>query len=46
MEYSGPTAVFLDVGHLVADREGYVDFEAGSHQAVAGDFAGLCAALE
>jgi hypothetical protein len=41
----GAGAVFLDVGRTVLDRQGNVYFEAGPHQFLDGDFAGLCAAL-
>jgi hypothetical protein len=37
--------VIADVGRLVFDGDGNVTFEAGPHPALAGDFAGLCAAL-
>lgn len=40
----GGGAVFLDVGRVVFSP-GHIDFEAGSHQALDGDVAGLCAAL-
>jgi hypothetical protein len=41
----GAGAVFLDVGRVVADRQGNVYFQAGPHQAFDGDLEGLCAAL-
>jgi hypothetical protein len=40
----GAGAVLLDVGRVV-ESPGQIDFEAGPHQALEGDFAGLCAAL-
>jgi hypothetical protein len=41
----GGGTVIADVGRLVFDAEGHVIFEAGSHPALHGDFAALCAAL-
>jgi hypothetical protein len=41
---SGGLAVH-DVGRLVFDADGNVTFEAGPHQGLHGDVAGLCAAL-
>ena len=41
----GGGTVIADVGRLVFDAEGNLTFEAGSHPALHGDFAALCAAL-
>jgi hypothetical protein len=41
----GGGTVIADVGRLVFDAEGNLVFEAGSHPALHGDFAALCAAL-
>ena len=41
----GGGTVIADVGRLVFDAEGNLIFEAGSHPALHGDFAALCAAL-
>jgi hypothetical protein len=42
----GSGAVFLDVGRIVTNQASTViTFQAGPHQFVDGDFAGLCAAL-
>jgi hypothetical protein len=40
----GGGAVLLDVGRIVVSP-GHIEFEAGPHWALEGDFAGLCAAL-
>jgi hypothetical protein len=40
----GHGAVFLEVGRAVF-TPGHIEFEAGQHQAVDGDIAGLCAAI-
>ena len=40
----GGGAVLLEVGRVV-ESPGHIDFEAGPHQALEGDVAGLCAAL-
>jgi hypothetical protein len=39
----GSGAVLLDVGRFVTDSTG-ITFQAGPHQAIGADFAGLCAA--
>ena len=43
--WPGGGTVIADVGRLFFDAEGNLIFEAGSHPALHGDFAALCAAL-